>query len=88
MQEQSTSLIDKIQSEAKKGNIVYFVAPETLATTTIENFIKQPTEGILYDLNRDKATYMSWIEEGDMKWVNNYAVALVIEALKKKLEIK
>ena len=88
MQEQSTSLIDKIQSEAKNGNIVYFAAPNTLATTKIENFIKQPTEGILYDLNRDRATCLTWIKEGDMTWVNSYAAALVIEALKNKLEAK
>ena len=68
-----------VNTEVKKGNIV-FMTVEGLASANVDEFIKQPIEGILYDLNRDEAVVTSFIE--DPKWVNDYAVCKVIRKLK------
>jgi hypothetical protein len=52
----------------------------------LEEFIAQPAELILYDLNRDAATCLTLLEgTGDLVWVNNYATGQVIRALKEKI---
>jgi len=76
-----------ILKKEKEGKIV-FNTLEGLAFIDINEFIEQPTEGILYDLNRDKVTCMTWINEGQETWINNYAVALVITKLKEHYENK
>ncbi len=68
-----------VNTEVKKGNIV-FMTVEGPASANVDEFIKQPIEGILYDLNRDEAVVTSFIE--DPKWVNDYAVCKVIRKLK------
>ncbi len=68
-----------VNTEVKKGNIV-FMTVEGPAFANVDDFIKQPIEGILYDLNRDEAVVTSFIE--DIKWVNDYAVCKVIRKLK------
>lgn len=72
-----------ILAEAKKGNVV-IRTPEGLAVFELAAFIKQPTLGLLYDLNRDSATVLTFIN--DPKWVNDFAVCQVITALKNKIE--
>ena len=46
----------------------------------------QPVDGLLYDLNRDEATIMTFIDSE--KWINDYACALVIRYLMNKLNSK
>jgi hypothetical protein len=77
------SFRDMILEEYEKGNVV-FATVEGYATCPIEKFIKQPIEGILYDLNRYEATVLTWIK--DQKWVNDFAVAKVIRKLKEELD--
>jgi hypothetical protein len=55
-----------------------------LASANIDEFIKQPLDGILYDLNRLPEVVLTFID--DPKWVNDYAVYLVIKRLKEKLD--
>ena len=74
---------DKILEEYKKGNIVV-AGVEGLQVIPIKDFIKQPTEGILYDLNRDEVTVLTFLL--DPKWINDYAVAKVISELKNRIE--
>ena len=50
----------------------------------LADFIDNPTDEILYDLNRDEATILSFIN--DKKWINDFAAAKVIRALKDKIE--
>jgi hypothetical protein len=71
-----------IMDAEKEGNVVVWTI-EGLASMPLSEIIKQPTEGLLYDLNRDKATI--WTLMKDDKWVNDYACALVITALKSRL---
>jgi len=72
-----------ILQKEKEGKVC-FMTVDGLASIDTEEFIKQPTEGLLYDLNRDKVTILSFMDEP--KWVNDYAVALVISKLKDDLE--
>jgi hypothetical protein len=74
---------DLILKEEQNGNIVVFTI-EGLVSAPLDKIIEQPADGILYDLNRDKVTIMTFIN--DKKWVNDYACALVIAKLKKELE--
>jgi len=73
----------KILSEYKKGNIV-FSGIEGLQVMNLSEFIKQPVEGILYDLNRNEAVVLTFLP--DPKWVNDYAAAQVIRALKSRID--
>ena len=77
-----SELKDKILEERKNGNIV-FDSAFGLHSTNLKSFIEQPTEWILYDLNRDDATVLTFINEP--KWVNDFAVCQVIRALKNRI---
>jgi len=77
------SIKDKVLKEYKKGNIIV-AGIDGLQGMPIKEFIKQPVEGILYDLNRDEATVLTLID--NPKWVNDYAVSKVIVALKKRIK--
>lgn len=79
-------LRELIEREEKKGRIV-FMTVEGPMSADMEKFLKQPTEGILYDLNRDRVTVLHFLEQGDPRWVNDYAVGLVIGKLKEYYDI-
>lgn len=83
--ESEINLLNVIQEKEKEDKIV-FMTIEGPMVVDLEEFIKQPTEGILYDLNRDKATVITFMREGNPKWINDYAVGLVIAKLKSKWE--
>jgi hypothetical protein len=74
---------DKILEEYKKGNVV-IAGIDGLGVAKLDDLIKQPTEGLLYDLNRDEMTILTFLP--DRKWVNDYASTQVIRALKNKIE--
>ena len=59
-----------VLDEMKKGVIV-FRTIEGLAKQELSEFVKQPIEGQLYDLNRDMATCLAFIDEPF--GVNNFA---------------
>jgi hypothetical protein len=59
---------------------------EGLMEAKLDEVIKQPTEGLLYDLNRDRITILTYIN--DPKWVNDFACMKVIEKLKEISEGK
>jgi hypothetical protein len=72
-----------ILREYKEGNIV-FLTPEGIARVNFEEFIKQPVDGMLYDLNRNEATILTFID--DRKWINDYAMCKVVRKLKEKFD--
>ena len=74
---------NKILEEYKKGNIVV-AGIEGLQGMPIAEFIKQPVDGMLYDLNRNEAVVLTFLP--DPKWINDYAVAQVIRALKNRID--
>jgi hypothetical protein len=70
---------DYILEKEKEGKIV--VNTEFgLGEISLDEIVKQHTEGLLYDLNRDRCTILTFIE--DEKWVNDFACMKVIEKLK------
>lgn len=71
-------LVDKLLDERKKGNIV-LRTPFGDAIVNLDEFIKQPADGMLYDLHRLEEVSLTLIT--DPKWINDYAVAVVIRKL-------
>jgi hypothetical protein len=76
--------LKKLILDAEKDGKVVFMTPDGPYIANLDDFISQPSEGILYDLNRDRLTVLTFID--DPKWVNDYAVGMVIRRLKEKLE--
>lgn len=75
-----------VLEERDKGNAVCILLPDTVGTQPVKEMVKQPTDGLLWDLNRDEATALAFMDkEGMLHWVNNFAVALVIRELKSQL---
>ena len=70
------SVCDLVLAEWNKGNLVY-ADIEGLKSIKFEEFIKQPLEGMLYDINRNLATILTFIEEP--KWVNDFALTKLLE---------
>lgn len=77
------SIKDLVLEESNKGNVV-FKTIEGICTAKLDDFISQPVEGILYDLNRDFGTILTQID--DIKWVNDYALSKVVMELSRRLE--
>lgn len=73
---------ERILEEQKKGNVV-FATSDGLNMCSLETFIKQPVDGMLYDLNRLESVVLTFID--DPKWINDYAVSQVIRALKYRI---
>lgn len=63
--------------DAWKGGYVVFASIEGLHKQKLEEFIKQPLEGMLYDINRNTATILTFID--DPKWVNDFALTKLLE---------
>ena len=67
-----------ILEKRKEGKLVV-ATHEGFMSVDIKEFIKQPVDGILYDLNRLEEVSLTFID--DPKWVNDFAVALTIREL-------
>ena len=79
-------ILEKISNHRHKGEIVIMTI-DGLKVARIEDIIKQPVEGLLYDLNRDDATLgTSFRTSGDVKYINDIAMANIVKYLMKKLK--
>jgi hypothetical protein len=78
----SGELKELILEKRKEDKLVY-ATHEGFISVDIDEFIKQPVDGILYDLNRLEEVTLTFID--DPKWVNDFAVALIIRRLKKRI---
>ena len=70
------SIRDKVLSEWDKGNLVY-ADVDGLKSIKFEEFVKQPLEGMLYDVNRCLPVVLTYID--DPKWVNDFALTKLLE---------
>ena len=70
------SIRDKVLAEWDKGNLVY-ADVDGLKSIKFEDFIKQPLEGMLYDVNRCLPVVLTYID--DPKWVNDFALTKLLE---------
>ena len=75
-QKELESIKNKVLAEWDKGNLV-FADLEGLKSIKFDDFIKQPLDGMLYDINRNLATILTFIE--DPKWVNDFALTKLLE---------
>lgn len=77
--------LDVIRGQEKYGNITV----ETiggLAVIPLDDIVNWEADSLLYDLNRDKATTIALGRDGMERWINDYAVAVVIEYLLNELK--
>ena len=70
------SIRDMVLAEWDKGNLVY-ADIEGLRSIKFEDFIKQPLDGMLYDVNRCLPVVLTYID--DPKWVNDFALTKLLE---------
>ena len=77
------SIKEKVLAEYKKGNIVVSTF-EGIISMSLKDCLKQPAEGLLYDLNRDTGTILTFLD--DPKWINDYALTRVLIELKNQLD--
>lgn len=82
---EQTELRDMILRESNRGNVV-LSGLEGLGVVPVDALIAQPADGILYDLNRSPEVVLTFLDSP--KWVNDFAVSMVIQRLKEKLDEK
>lgn len=75
-----------IVKENERKGIVTIMTECGLMSCNIERISKQSADGLLYDLNRDEATTLTLGQNGNERWVNDYAAAMVIRYLMSELE--
>ncbi len=83
MSKEKPTIEDIVRTEYEKGNITFMMSGG-LTSMNLNDFIKQPTDGMLYDLNRSEEVILTFID--DPKWVNDFAVCKVIRKLKERIE--
>lgn len=75
--------LNKILSEQEaKGNICFMDFEMNLHIVPMDKFLEQPIDGILHDLNRDKAVLSTLM---DYKFVNDYGMCLLVTEMHKQL---
>ena len=77
--------LDVIRNQEKYGNITIETI-EGLAVIPLDDIVNWEADSLLYDLNRDKATTIALGRDGMERWINDYAVAVVIEYLLNELK--
>ena len=77
--------LDAIRGQEKCGNITIETI-EGLAVIPLDDIVNWEADSLLYDLNRDKSTTISLGRDGMERWINDYAVAVVIEYLLNELK--
>lgn len=72
-------LREMVLAARKEGKVVMWLLPDQLGTISLDDFVRQPADGILWDLNRGEECALSNTES--VRWVNDFAVALTIRKL-------
>jgi hypothetical protein len=75
-------LKEMVLKARNEGKVVMWVLPDQLMTAPVEEFVKQPADGILWDLNRGEECALSSTDS--IRWVNDFAVAVTIRELVKQ----
>lgn len=76
---EAKELRETVLKARSEGKVAMWLLPGQLGITPLEDFLKQPADGILYDLNRLEECALS--SAPDIRWVNDFAVAVVIRKL-------
>jgi hypothetical protein len=85
--EEIDKIYQDIRDKRSEGQII-IMSTEGPLVIGIKDFIEQPTESILYDLNRDEATTLTLAKSGELesRFINDLAVVTTIMALKDKID--
>ena len=84
--ETNNEILDKVLA-LQEDNKVAFMTIDGLKYSPIDEFVKQPLEGQLYDVNRDRATLYSMANENKNKrWINDLALVYMYEYANKTIE--
>lgn len=75
------TLKEKVLAARKEGKVMMWVLPEQMMTAPVAEFVRQPADGILWDLNRGEECALS---DDSIRWVNDFAVAVTIRELVKQ----
>lgn len=86
---------ETIHKNRKDGRVV-FSGITGIYSASVDEFVRQPVDGILYDLNRSEEVCLVWLERcgeeeipmSPLHWVNDYAVATVIRELKRQIDVR
>jgi hypothetical protein len=80
MEKDRKELVDKVLKSIEEGNIV-FINEEGFFQSPIEEFVKQPLEGMLYDLNRNEAVIRADAarEDTGWRWVHDLSLIKLLE---------
>ena len=81
---QLKNIANTVRAEYSKGNIVFWDCDDNLLTANLQNFMKQPVDGMLYDLNRSEEVILTFID--NPKWVNDYAMCKIVRELYRLIE--
>lgn len=76
---EASELRETVLKARSEGKVAMWLLPGQLGITPLEDFLKQPADGILYDLNRGEECALS--NTDSIRWVNDFAVAVVIRKL-------
>jgi hypothetical protein len=79
------SNLEIVEKYASEGKVCIIGIEDTPMVVDVKEFIKQPLEGLLYDLNRLPEVIKTFAET-DQKWINDYAVYMTIKELYKEVE--
>lgn len=83
----NADLYDDILKAHKNGEISYMVDDGRIMKARFEDFIEQPADGILFDLNRLPEVTMTLFKKSkSSRWINDIAMAYVIKGLKDKID--
>lgn len=74
-------IFDMQRKAFEEGKVLYNTC-DGLMEAKIEDLVNQPTDGLLYDLNRDTATVLTNFDE--QKLMNELATINVLKYLQKK----
>lgn len=76
---EKAQLTESVFDSFSKGNIV-FINEEGFFQSPIEEFVKQPLEGMLYDLNRNEAVIRADAnEDKGWRWVHDLSLIKLLE---------
>ena len=82
----NNEILDKVLA-LEADNKVAFMTVDGLKYSPIDEFVTQPLEGQLYDVNRDRATLYSMANENKNKrWINDLALVYMYEYANKTIE--
>ncbi len=73
-------LRDMALAARKDGKVVMWVLPDQMMTAPVSEFVRQPADGILWDLNRGEEC----ADFDNIRGVNDFAVAVTIRELVKQ----